>query len=255
MDMIIRRLMAVAALVVLVGCNQGGKHAAGGAADSVGRVVVIDTTVANVPDTADLTGVAPGRPSLIAQLKAIQRLLATGDKRVIARVLSLPVPFENGYSYFSDTNLDNELYNNNRMMTAGIFIRHFAGIDAQLRFDEYSRVFQELTIDSLMRRDTLERLDDRGNLECFRWYGIEVEDSMVYIRYGVKGYNPDYKPDKKDSAAQAAAGKAVDSAAGKDGSADDDNNGLDDTTCNHSIFWVYRFDGRRLHLIKYDWTD
>jgi len=106
-----------------------------------------------------------------------------------------------------------------------------------------------------MRRDTLERLDETGNQECFRWYGIEVEDSMVYIRYGVKGYNPDYKPDKKDSVAQAAAGKAADSSAGKDGSAGDDDNGLDDTTCNHSIFWVYRFDGRRLHLIKYDWTD
>jgi hypothetical protein len=223
----------------------------------VGRGDTNDTTVASVPDTADLTGVAFGRASLIAQLKAIQRLLATGDKRVIARVLALPVPFENGYSYFSDTVLDNELHNNNRMMTAGMFLRHFAGIDAQLRFDEFNRVFQELNVESLLKRDTLERLDDTGNLECFRWYGIEVEDSMVYIRYGVKGYNPDYKPDKKDSAAaraEAVKVAAADTATGKNGDSDDDN-GLDDTTCNRSIFWVYRFDGRRLHLIKYDWTD
>jgi hypothetical protein len=76
-----------------------------------------------------------------------------------------------------------------------------------------------------------------------------VGDTLVIIRYGVKGYNPNYRPDKKDRAV-----KAADTAVGKDDGADDDN-GLDDTTCNREIFWVYRFDGRRLHLIKYDWTD
>jgi hypothetical protein len=136
MEMIISRFLAIAGFAVVVGCGQGG---AGGKVDSVGRGDANDSTVANVPDTADLTGVPAGRASLIAQLKAIHRLLATGDKRVIARVLSLPVPFENGYSYFSDTNLDNELHNNNRMMTTGMFLRHFAGIDGQLRFDNLTK--------------------------------------------------------------------------------------------------------------------
>jgi hypothetical protein len=235
-------------VAALFGCNQG-KHRAGVKADTTIHVEAMDTTIANVPDTADLTGIAPGRPSLIAQLKAIHRLLATGDKRVIARVLSLPAPFENGYSYFSDTVLDNEMLNNSRKMTAGMFLRHFAGIDGQLRFDEYNRVFAVLNVDSLMKTDLLEKLDCTANLECFRYYDIEVEDSMVYVRYGVKGYNPDYKPEKIDSAAVKA-----DTAVIKD-DGDDDSNGLDDTTCNHLISWIYRFDGKRLHLIRYTWTD
>jgi hypothetical protein len=54
MEMIISRFLAIAGFAVVVGCGQGG---AGGKVDSVGRGDANDSTVANVPDTADLTGV------------------------------------------------------------------------------------------------------------------------------------------------------------------------------------------------------
>ncbi|HEV2353415.1 MAG TPA: hypothetical protein VGR89_04185 [Puia sp.] len=252
-------LVAAAVPIALAACHGPGKAGA------------------MLPDST-----APGRPSLIAQLKGIHRLLATGDKHMIAQLFSYPVPDSVGNIYAEDTAFRTELARNGGNMTREMFLRYFDSISPALQFDQFNRAFELLNVDSLARRDTLETEDDTTNEPCTYFYRIRVDgDTLVSITYGVSSVNPDYSASAekereasattkgqkegvqgaiRDSSAKAGAGmdapaRSRDSAAraAEDSTARDEL--YNEGACEHDIYWVYRFDGRKLHLIKHDAAD
>ena len=223
----------LALVMVQFGCNQGRKPLIVKGNDSGRQVETVDTTLANVPETADLAGIAEGRPSLIAQLKAIHRLLATDDRRVIARLFTFPMNNDIAHLRSDDSSFRKELDRDGGFVTSGMFIRHFSSIASDADFHEYNKVFQFLNVDSLLHADMIEVEDDTTNSPCVQFYRINIEgDSLVRISYGFSTANPNYKSDHS--------------------TADELN---DDGTCEKDIFWVYLFDGRRLHLVKRDEAD
>jgi hypothetical protein len=197
---------------------------------SPGAGGVMDDTLKEVP--AD-------RPSLIRALKALGRVLGTGDKQQIAGLFRFPITDSVAHFYLDDTAFKVEEEKNGGV-TAGMFDHYYDGIRKSVDFAEFAAVFKELDVNKLMRTKGLEIEDADSTEECLRRYRIEIEsDMLVRIIYGVSAVNPNYKPKGvKDTAAAKVQ--------------DDDNQ---EGACEHAIFWVYRWDGKELRMVRQDAAD
>ena len=173
-------------------CKNAAKPAAAAKADTAQRAAATQRDSAVV--------IPANRPSLIAELKALDRLLIKGDTQRIP-----------GYS---------------------------DSIARYPDFEGFKEVFNQLNVDQLLKTNELEIHTDSATEPCTRFYRINVtdSDSTVEIAYGTSAVNADYKPKTKK-----------------------EKEDLEDMSsmggCEHTIFWNFTWDGRKLYLRHQDAAD
>jgi hypothetical protein len=98
-------------------------------------------------------------------------------------------------------------------------------------FPEFNEVFNQLNVDQLLKANELEIHADSATEPCTRFYRISVSDSdsTVEIAYGTSAVNSDYKPKTKKEK------EYLEDLGGNGG-------------CEHTIFWNFTWDGRKLYL-------
>ena len=109
-----------------------------------------------------------------------------------------------------------------------MFLRFFPQISESLQFEELNQLFRIIKLDSLQRKDTLEREMLIKTEPCFKFYGIEVKGDIVTLTTG-QGVNRNFKNHK-----------ASEHEVPENSS----------EFCESVLWWVFRFDGKRLRFVK-----
>jgi hypothetical protein len=189
-----------------------------------------DTTkVANDTPTAkqiDTTAIKSKRELLIEELKRLKAILASKDKNKIANIFQFPL-FDTAVGiYIDDSTFNAQLEKNGGKTTKAMFLRYFPQISESIQVDQINQLFKRLNLDSLERKDTLEHEDLIKTEPCYQFYNVRVEQDLVTVTVGTNS-NKDYKS------------KLV---------SEDEIPENSSETCEHMLWWVFRFDGEKLHF-------
>jgi hypothetical protein len=175
---------------------------------------------------SDTDSTASERNTLIKELKKLQKIIATNDKEKIVNIFQFPLS-DTAFGIYIDDSLYNEqLKANGNKTTRTMFLQHYKDIYQNIWLDQVNNLFRDIKVDSLLNKDTLEYDDYIETQPCYYSYQIEVNKDSVTLRMDGKS-NTDYKI--------------------KDSSEDDmpENSG---EICEHSFWWVFTFDGKKLHF-------
>jgi len=167
------------------------------------------------------------RAALVVQLRLMGQRLNSGDSHQIAQIFRFPVPDSELPYYGDDTAFNRARARDSNTITAATFQRYFKEISNEMAFDEFSRAFQQLRVDRLLRRDSIQGEVIKKKEPCYHFYIIQIEgDSLVRITCGMNSRKDYDGPETKDP--------------------DFDISSL----CEHDTFWDFVFDGRQLNFIK-----
>lgn len=174
-------------------------------------------------EISSATADKPDRRILIEELKRLQSAFATNDKEKIAGIFHFPVVDTAIGIHTTDSSFSAELERNGGMITRAMFIRHYSEISESLQIDQVKELFKNINVDHLLQKDTLEYSVLIKTEPCYYYYSVNVEENMVTLTLGMDE-NKDYN--------------------GKSLAEDEDLSVL----CEHVFWWVFRFDGKRLHF-------
>jgi hypothetical protein len=107
-----------------------------------------------------------------------------------------------------------------------MFLQYFKEISSSILIDQVSNLFQHIKVDSLLYKDTLEYSAYIKTEPCYYSYEIEVIKNSVTLRMDMNS-NKNYKT-KKNS--------------------EDDIPENSSEFCEHNFWWIFKFDGKKLHL-------
>lgn len=205
-------LIFLTSLVMLLSCNN---------TDST--KVLSETTTKQQNDT---TTTKTERQILIEELKRLQDVFASNDKEKIANLFSFPLPNETVGIYIDDSTFNAQLDKNGNKVTKPMFINSFQEVSESLQIDQVNQLFKKLNIDSLLLKDTLEHEALIKTEPCYHFYGVKVENNLVTLTLGTNS-NKDYKS------------KSV---------SEDEIPENDSSICEHVLWWMFKFDRKRLHF-------
>lgn len=188
--------------------------------------VASDTTT--VKQQKNTTPTKPQRQLLIEEIKRLQAVFASGDKSKIADIFEFPLSDTSLSIYINDSTFNAQYEKNDNRVTRALFIRFFTPISESLQTDEINRLFQHLKINDLLQKDSLEYNALIKTEPCYHFYGIDIANDLVTLTVGTNS-NKDYKSKS---------------------ASDDEIPENSSELCEHVLWWVFRFDGRRLNLVK-----
>jgi hypothetical protein len=163
---------------------------------------------------------------LIEELKRLRQIIASKNKERIADIFEFPLP-DSSFSIFIDDSTFNEQYKSNgNKTTKSMFLHSFKEISESIWLDQLNNLFQHINIDSLSYKDTLEHEAYVETEPCFYSYTIEVVKDSVILRMDMRS-NQNYES-KKPS--------------------DDEIPENSSEICEHSFWWNFRFDGKKLRF-------
>jgi len=166
------------------------------------------------------------RQILIAELKKLQQIIASSDKEKIAEIFSFPLS-DTAFSIFIDDSSYNEQFiTNGNKTTKAMFLRHFIEISESVWLDQMDKLFDHLNIDSLLYKDHLVANYYIKTEPCYNSYNIDVSNSRIEFRIDGKS-NQKFKSKKSF----------------EDGIPENSSE-----FCEHSLWWIFRFDGMKLYL-------
>ena len=111
-------------------------------------------------------------------------------------------------------------------LTRELFRKYYDTIYKFTYLDQVSQIFRHIPLDSLKSKNEVTKEYKDKNEPCTRYYTIHKEQDEVTLTYGTNS-NIDYV-DKK--------GKSPDHA--------------DVAGCEYSVFWIFKFDGNKLRLVR-----
>jgi hypothetical protein len=170
-----------------------------------------------------------GRQLLIAALQQLQAVLASKDKERIASLFPFPLPDTTVGIYIDDSAYITAFRKNGDQTTRAMFLDFFPQIAESLQVDEINQLFTYCKLDSLEQKDTLEHEVHISTEPCYSFYSIVVDHDLVTLSTG-SGVNDNYK-----SLAPAS---------------DDEVPENSSEFCESVLWWVFRFDGKNLQLVK-----
>ena len=206
-------LILLTSFVLLLSCNN---------ADTT-KVLTDTTTTIQQSDT---TTTKTERQILIEELKRLQSVFLSNDKEKIAELFSFPFPNETVGIYIEDSTFNAQLDKNGNKVTRTMFINSYRDVSESLQIDQVKQLFRKLNIDSLLLKDTLEHEAIIKTEPCYHFYGVKVENNLVTLTVGTNS-NKDYKS------------KSVSEVEIPEN---------DSSICEHVLWWVFSFDGKRLRF-------
>lgn len=202
-------------LIMIIACNNAG------------------TPKIKNPQAKDTSENKPGRKVLIDELKRIHQIIASNDKETIANLFPFPLPDTAFSIYVDDTTYYEQLKTNNDRVTKAMFLQYFKEIAASIWLEQVNNLFKKIYVDKLLFKDTLEADAYKRSEPCFYSYRIQVDKDHVTLRMDMNS-NQNYQSSK---------------------SPEDDIPENSSEFCEHNFWWVFSFDGNKLHLITISGAD
>jgi hypothetical protein len=204
-----------ALLLVSTSCNQGLHQPAGSA--SKGN----SATSAAGPVT---------RRALIDALRDLARRAASKDSLTIAGIYSFPMP-DSVLSLSMDSASEADKEKNGGLVSQSLFLSKYHHLKYQLRLDGLVSLFHDIDVAGLQKSDTLTYEENPKKRASYELGDVRVTgDTLVYLTFGTNT-NSGYRGTKEEE-------EAADAGA-----------------YDHNDFWVFRFDGRGLKLVKQSGAD
>ena len=175
----------------------------------------------------DTTQIKSERQILIEELKGLQQTIASNDKEKIADIFQFPLSGTAFNIYIDDNAYNEQFKTNNNKTTKTMFLQYFKEISESILVDQVRNLFQYINIDSLLHKDTLEYYAYIKTEPCYYSYKLDLNNDIVTLRMNMKS-NTNYKSNKKLS--------------------EDDIPENSSENCEHDFWWVFKFDGKKLHL-------
>jgi hypothetical protein len=174
------------------------------------------------------------RNVLIEELKKLRRIIASNNKEKIAGIFEFPIVDTIFGGYVDDTTYYKQFKLNGDRTTKTMFLQHFKEISISMEFDQVNNLFKKIkNVDKLLHKDTLEEDTYIKSEPCFYSYSIEVDRNMVALRMDMQS-NSDYKSKK----------------ASEDGIPENSSE-----FCEHTFWWKFKFDGKKLHVVNISGAD
>jgi len=206
-------LKYLTALVLLTSCNNNDN-------------TKVASEIVTVNQQTDTTSNKSERQLLIEELKRLQAVFASKDKEKIADIFSFPFSNETVGIYIDDSTFNALLEKNRNKVTRTMFLRFYRDVSESLQIDQINQLFKKLNIENLLNKDTLEHETIIKTEPCYHYHAVNVEKDLVTLTVGTNS-NKDYKS------------KSV---------SEDEIPENDSSICEHVLWWIFRFDGRKLHF-------
>ena len=197
---------------LLFSCNQSDK-----------KIVDSDSTI--LTQQNDTITTKSERQIIIEELKRLQAVFATNNKNKIADIFSFPISNETIGLYLEKGNFNEQLKNNNNKVTRNMFIGFYPNISEGLQINQINQLFKKLDVENLLNKDNIENEAIIKEEPCYHFYGAKIENKLVTFTLGTNS-NKDYK----------------------NKSTSDEISENDSSICEHVIWWVFTFDGKKLHF-------
>ena len=166
------------------------------------------------------------RKKLILELKKLRQTIASNDKEIISNIFEFPLSDESFSIYIDDNTFNEQFKSNGNMTTRTMFLQHYKAISESIWLDQLINLFHNITIDSLENKDTLEYEAYIKSEPCFYSYQIELNKDIVTLRMNMNS-NRNYQS-KTISEEEIPANSSE--------------------ICEHNFWWIFKFDGNKLHL-------
>lgn len=211
----IRTLTIIPALGLLLSCSNV----------DTAKVLSDSTTVKQQINTPESKA---QRQIIIEELKRLQVVVSSKNREQIAGIFEFPISDTTIKIYIDDSSFNAELERNGNRTTKTMFLSFFPQISESLQIEELNQLFKTIRLDSLEQKDILEREVLINTEPCYKYYSVEVQDNIVTLTTG-QGVNHNF----------------ISSKASKDEVPENSSE-----FCESVLWWVFKFDGKRLQFIK-----
>lgn len=206
-------LIFLIAFILLISCNSSD-------------ITKVASDTETVNQQSDTTSNKSERQLLIEELKRLKAVFAFNDKEKIAGIFQFPISDTTVGIYIDDSTFNAQLEKNGGKTTRTMFIRHFTDISESLQIAQINELFKKIDIDRLLQKDTLQNEAIIKTEPCYHYYDVSVDRDLVTLTVGTNS-NKDYKS------------KSV---------SEDEIPENSSELCEHVLWWVFRFDGKKLHF-------
>lgn len=204
-----KSVIILATFVILVSCNSSEKTKS--ISDKQVSEQISDTTK---------------KQKLILELKKLRQTIASNDKEKITDIFDFPLSNESFSIYVDDNSYSEQFKSNSNRTTRAMFLQHYEAISESIWLDQLKNLFHNIAIDSLEHKDTLEYEAYIKNEPCFYSYQVELDKDIVTLRMNMNS-NRNYQS------------KTL---------SEDDIPENSSEICEHNFWWIFKFDGNKLHL-------
>lgn len=207
-------------LVILVACNNSD-------------TTKVTSNTQEVKQHTDTALNKSERQVLIEEFKKLQQTIVFNDKEKIADVFQFPLSDTAFSIYIDDSTYNEQFKSNGNKTTKAMYLKYFKEINESILLDQVNNLFKHINVDSLLYKDTLEYDAYIKTEPCFYSYKIEVNKDDVTLRMDMNS-NRNYKSKKISK---------------------DDTPENSSEICEHNFWWVFKIDGKRLHLTNISGAD
>lgn len=209
----------LSAIVILYSCNNNSS-----------TKEISDTTTAIKSEPVALK---VDRPTLIGELKRIKEVFSSKDRDKIATLFDFPIYDSTASFYVDDETYYKEWKKNGNKTTQEMFNRYFPQIYESNQMEDINYLFKHLQLDSLHQKDTLETDDYQNKQPCFKSYQIAIENETVTLTINMQSNREWVDPKPKE----------------------DEVSENSSEICEHALWWIFKFDGRKLKLFQISGAD
>lgn len=168
------------------------------------------------------------RQLLIEELNRLRAVFASKDIEKIAELFPFPLYNETVDLYIDDNAFNAEYRKEENKITKAMFIRFYPQISENLQIEEINKLFAQITLDSLQQRDAIESKVLIKNEPCYHYCNVEIEDDVIKLTVGTNT-NENYQNKSLTG---------------------DEMPENSNEICEHMICWMFKFDGKQVHLKK-----
>ncbi len=188
----------------------------------------VASETATVIQHSDKSASKTERQLLIEELNQLKATIASNDKERIADIFQFPLSDTTVGIYIDDSTYYAQFEKNGNKTTRTMFVRFFPQVSESLQINELNQLLKNIRLDSLQQKNTLEREVHIKTEPCYKFYYIDVQGNIVTLTTG-QSVNENFKS----------------STASEDEIPENSSE-----FCESLLWWVFRFDGKRLHFVK-----
>jgi len=204
-----RTVIILTTFVILVSCNNSEK-----------------TKITSDKQVSEQISDTTKRQKLIVELQKLRQTITSNEKEKIADIFEFPLSDESFSIYIDDKSFNEQFKSNGNRTTRVMFLQHYEAISESIWLGQLKNLFHNIDIESLDHKDTLEYEAYIKTEPCFYSYKIELNKDIVTLRMNMNS-NRNYQS------------KTL---------SEDDIPENSSEICEHNFWWIFKFDGNKLHL-------
>lgn len=174
------------------------------------------------------------RQVLIEELKKFQQIIASNDKEKIGDIFDFPLSNSSFSIFVDDEAYYKQLKSNQDEVTKEMFLQHYEEIRESIWVNQLNELFQNINLEDLLNKDSLEYEAYFKDKPCFYSYQIEVlEINNVMLKMNMNS-NREYINENLS---------------------EEDMPENSSEICEHSFWWILKFDGKEISVIEISGAD